>query len=201
MEAFMNLLSKEEKMIKNSQIPSEFYKKYNVKKGLRDINGKGVLAGLTNISAIHSFDKEGNQIPGILEYRAYNIKDIINDLRKENRFGFEEMTYQLLFGELPTANELQEFQNLLASMRTLPEFFVRETILTNPSSDVMNSMSRCILALASYDEKVSDISIENVLEQSFGLIADFPLLAIYSYQSYVHYFKKESLYIHYPDPK
>ena len=191
----MNLLSKEEKMIKNSQIPSEFYKKYNVKKGLRDINGKGVLAGLTNISAIHSFDKEGNQIPGILEYRAYNIKDIINDLRKENRFGFEEMTYLLLFGELPTANELQEFQNLLASRRTLPEFFVRETILTNPSSDVMNSMSRCILALASYDEKVSDISIENVLEQSFGLIADFPLLAIYSYQSYVHYFKKESLYI------
>lgn len=197
----MNLLSKEEKMIKNSQIPSEFYKKYNVKKGLRDINGKGVLAGLTNISAIHSFDKEGNQIPGILEYRAYNIKDIINDLRKENRFGFEEMTYLLLFGELPTANELQEFQNLLASRRTLPEFFIRETILTNPSSDVMNSMSRCILALASYDEKVSDISIENVLEQSFGLIADFPLLAIYSYQSYVHYFKKESLYIHYPDPK
>ena len=201
MEAFMNLLSKEKKMIKNSQIPSEFYKKYNVKKGLRDINGKGVLAGLTNISAIHSFDKEGNQIPGILEYRAYNIKDIINDLRKENRFGFEEMTYLLLFGELPTANELQEFQNLLASRRTLPEFFVRETILTNPSSDVMNSMSRCILALASYDEKVSDISIENVLEQSFGLIADFPLLAIYSYQSYIHYFKKESLYIHYPDPK
>ena len=201
MEAFMNLLSKEEKMIKNSQIPSEFYKKYNVKKGLRDINGKGVLAGLTNISAIHSFDKEGNQIPGILEYRAYNIKDIINDLRKENRFGFEEMTYLLLFGELPTANELQEFQNLLASRRTLPEFFIRETILTNPSSDVMNSMSRCILALASYDEKVSDISIENVLEQSFGLIADFPLLAIYSYQSYVHYFKKERLYIHYPDPK
>lgn len=191
MEAFMNLLSKEEKMIKNSQIPSEFYKKYNVKKGLRDINGKGVLAGLTNISAIHSFDKEGNQIPGILEYRAYNIKDIINDLRKENRFGFEEMTYLLLFGELPTANELQEFQNLLASRRTLPEFFIRETILTNPSSDVMNSMSRCILALASYDEKVSDISIENVLEQSFGLIADFPLLAIYSYQSYVHYFKKK----------
>jgi len=201
MEAFMNLLSKEEKMIKNSQIPSEFYKKYNVKKGLRDINGKGVLAGLTNISAIHSFDKEGNQIPGILEYRAYNIKDIINDLRKENRFGFEEMTYLLLFGELPTANELQEFQNLLASRRTLPEFFVRETILTNPSSDVMNSMSRCILALASYDEKVSDISIENVLEQSFGLIADFPLLAIYSYQSYVHYFKKESLYIHYFETK
>lgn len=101
------------------------------------------------------------------------------------------MTYLLLFGELPTANELQEFQNLLASRRTLPEFFVRETILTNPSSDVMNSMSRCILALASYDEKVSDISIENVLEQSFGLIADFPLLAIYSYQSYVHYFKKK----------
>ena len=120
MEAFMNLLSKEEKMIKNSQIPSEFYKKYNVKKGLRDIKGNGVLAGLTNISAIHSFDKEGNQIPGILEYRAYNIKDIINDLRKENRFGFEEMTYLLLFGELPTANELQEFQNLLASRRTLP---------------------------------------------------------------------------------
>ncbi|RZI48651.1 citrate/2-methylcitrate synthase [Lactococcus kimchii] len=198
----MNLLAKqEEKMIKNSQIPSEFYKMYSVKKGLRDVNGRGVLAGLTNISAIHSFDKEGNQIPGILEYRAYNIKDIVSDLRKENRFGFEEMTYLLLFGELPTASELEEFQTLLASRRTLPETFVRETILTNPSSDVINSMSRCLLALASYDEKSGDISIENVLKQSLDLIADFPLLAIYSYQSYIHYFKKESLYIHYPDAK
>ena len=197
----MNLMNKEEKMIKNSQIPSEFYKKYNVKKGLRDINGKGVLAGLTNISAIHSFDKERNQIPGVLKYRAYNIKDIVSDLRSKNRFGFEEMTYLLLFGELPSAKELQEFQILLASKRTLPEFFVRETILTNPSSDVMNSMSRCLLALASYDKKASDISIENVLEQSLALIADFPLLAIYSYQAYIHYFKKESLYIHFPDPE
>ena len=200
MEVFMNLLNKhQEKMIKNSQIPSEFYKEYNVKKGLRDLEGKGVLAGLTNISAIHSFDEDGKQIPGILEYRAYNIKDIVDDLRKEGRFGFEEVTYLLLFGELPTAGDLKEFQDILAHKRILPEFFVRETILTNPSSDVMNSMSRCLLALASYDEKAEDISIENVLEQSLNLIANFPLLAIYTFQAYSHYRKEESLYIHYPD--
>lgn len=201
MEVFMDLLKQyQKKMVKNSQISSKFYDEYDVKKGLRDLDGKGVLAGLTNISAIHSFDASGKQIPGILEYRAYNIKDIVKNLRSEDRFGFEEMTYLLLFGELPTREELAEFQSLLAHKRTLPEFFVRETILANPSSDIINSMSRCLLALASYDENAGDISIGNVLEQSLSLVANFPLLAIYTFQAYNHYRKGESLYIHYPDP-
>lgn len=191
----------EEKIIKNSRIPSNFYDEYDVKKGLRDVDGKGVMAGLTNISAIHSFDAQRHQIPGILEYRAYNIKEIVADLRCENRFGFEEVCYLLLFGELPTKSELADFQSLLAHKRTLPESFVRETILANPTSDVMNSMSRCLLALASYDEDAADISIGNVLEQSLDLIANFPLLAIYAFQAYSHYRKGKSLYIHYPDPK
>ncbi|MFC4652287.1 citrate/2-methylcitrate synthase [Lactococcus nasutitermitis] len=191
----------QKKIMKNSVIPTEFYQQYDVKKGLRDINGKGVLAGLTNISAIHSFDTNGKQIPGILEYRAYNIKDIVGNLRAENRFGFEENAYLLLFGELPTRNELKDFQELLAKKRTLPEYFVRENVLANPTSDIINSMSRCLLTLASYDPKASDISIENVLDQSLNIIANFPLLAIYAYQAYNHYRQGASLYIHYPDTK
>lgn len=187
------------KVLKNSQIPSHFYEEYDVKKGLRDIDGKGVLAGLTNISSVYSYDSADKAIPGVLEYRSYNVKDIVADLRQNKRFGFEETTYLLLFGELPSSKELQEFQVLLAQKRQLPEFFVRETILANPSSDLMNSISRCVLTLASYDPKASDITIYNVLEQSLNLIAVFPLLAIYTYQAYKHYRQSGSLYIHYPD--
>lgn len=188
-----------EKIKKNTVIPLTFYQEYDVKKGLRDVNGKGVLAGLTNISAIHSFDATGEPMPGILEYRAYNIKDISQHLKAENRFGFEEMTYLLLFGELPTPGELAEFTEILAEKRSLPEDFVRDIILEATSSDIMNSISRSILSLATFDPKVGDMALENVLEQSLCLIANFPLLAIYAYQAYNHYENGESLYIHYPD--
>ncbi len=187
------------KIQKNSIIPLAFYEQYDVKKGLRDVNGKGVLAGLTNISAIHSFDEAGDPMPGILEYRAINIKAISEHLKAENRFGFEEITYLLLFGELPTAAELAEFNQKLVDKRQLPPEFVRDIILKATSNDVMNSMSRSILSLATFDEKVNEMTLENVLDQSLSLIANFPLLAIYAYQAYNHIEKDESLYIHYPD--
>lgn len=188
-----------EKIKKNSIIPLEFYQQYDVKKGLRDVNGKGVLAGLTNISAIHSFDEEGDPMPGILEYRAINIKDISEHLKAENRFGFEEITYLLLFGELPTLEELTTFTQVLAAKRQLPEDFVRDIILEAMSCDIMNSISRSILSLATFDSKASEMTLENVLDQSLCLIANFPLLAIYAYQAYNHYENGKSLYIHYPD--
>ncbi|GFH42582.1 citrate synthase [Lactococcus hodotermopsidis] len=187
------------KIEKNSIIPLSFYEQYAVKKGLRDDNGKGVLAGLTNISAIHSFDENDLPISGILEYRAINIKEITANLKLENRFGFEEITYLLLFGELPTADELATFTRKLAEKRQLPPDFVRDIILKATSKDVMNSISRSILTLATFDEKVGDLSLENVLDQSLNLIAIFPLLAIYAYQAYNHCENGASLYIHYPD--
>jgi len=187
------------KITKNTQIQERFYKEHNVKKGLRDDNGKGVMAGLTNISTIHGFDANGNQIPGVLEYRSYNVKDIIGNLRKEDRFGFEEVAYLILFGELPSQDELKVFNNILASRRSLPKVFVRDVILPSPSSDIMNSMSRSILTLASYDDDPTDISIEKVLDQSLYLIAQFPLLAIYAYHAYNYGKQHESLHIHYPD--
>lgn len=189
------------KIKQNSIIPLACYEAYDVKKGLRDVNGKGVLAGLTNISAIHSFDESGDPMPGILEYRAINIKDISKYLKAENRFGFEEVTYLLLFGELPTKAELSEFNQTLVAKRHLPEEFVRDIIMKATSGDIMNSISRSILSLAAFDDKVSDVTLENVLDQSLSLIANFPLLAIYAYQAYNHIENGESLYIHYPDEK
>ena len=188
-----------EKIKKNSIIPLDFYQQYDVKKGLRDVNGKGVLAGLTNISAINSFDDNGDPMAGILEYRAINIKDISEHLKAENRFGFEEITYLLLFGELPTLEELTTFTQELAAKRQLPKDFVRDIILEATSCDIMNSISRSILSLATFDSKASEMTLENVLDQSLCLIANFPLLAIYAYQAYNHYENGKSLYIHYPD--
>lgn len=189
------------KIIRNTKISSEHYQAFDVKKGLRDENGKGVMAGLTNISTIHGFDEEGNQIPGILEYRSYDVKDIVKNLRAEDRFGFEEVAYLLLFGELPSKDELTVFNGILAARRTLPKIFVRDVILPSPSADVMNSMSRSLLTLASYDDNPSDIAIEKVLDQSLSLIAQFPLLAIYAFHAYNYGKQQESLYIHYPDPQ
>lgn len=188
---------------KNTKISNEDYSKYDVKKGLRDIDGKGVLAGLTNISMIQSVkvtaDGTREPIPGILEYRGYNVKDLVQGFREDKRFGFEEVAYLLLFGELPTSKQLDDFKVLLAKKRTLPTNFVRDIIMKAPSADVMNSMSRSLLTLATYDPNVDDISIPNVLNQSLMLISVFPLLAIYAYHAYAHYDLGESMYIHYPD--
>ena len=200
------MLLDREKMLKqieeNNQIANELYSKYEVKRGLRDNQGKGVVAGLTTISTVYPEKMVDGQVVagcGELRYRGISIDDLVEGFVSEDRFGFEEVAYLLLFGELPNQEELAEFQALIASNRTLPTNFVRDVIMKAPSADVMNSLSRSVLTLASYDEASDDISLENVLSQSIMLISVFPLLAIYAYHAYNHYNKEESMYIHLPE--
>lgn len=186
----------------NCQIEQELYDKYDVKRGLRDKSGTGVLAGLTRVSHIQSFEeKDGKKIPceGKLLYRGYNITDLVKGDIMDKRFGFEEIAYLLLFGELPNEEQLEMFKHLLAKSRTLPTNFVRDVIMKAPSKDMMNSISKSVLTLASYDENAADISIPNVLGQCLMLISVFPMLAVYGYHAYNHYEKDESFYIHRPD--
>jgi len=188
-------------MIERGMIDNELYRKYEVKRGLRDISGKGVLVGLTEISEIISYViEDGDLVPceGKLFYRGINIENLVKGFLDENRFGFEEACFLLLFGHLPNKNEYDEFSALLKESADLPENFVRDTIMSVPSRDMMNSLSKSVLTLYAYDEKADDISIENVLRQSINLIAQFPLLAVYGYQSYLHYHDKKSLVIHPP---
>lgn len=188
----------------NCIIEPELYKKWGVKRGLRDLDGIGVLAGLTNISEIISHDeKDGKLIPrdGILRYRGYDIKELVSDFVKGDRFGFEEMTYLLLFGELPGEEEMAELGALLSKYRDLPKNFVRDVVMKAPSKDIMNNLTRSVLTLASYDPDYSDISMENVLRQSLRLISIFPMLTAYGYQAYNHYNRDKSLYIHRPKPE
>lgn len=184
-------------------IDSELFTKYDVKRGLRDLNGKGVLAGLTNISDVHAKEViDGVEVPvhGQLFYRGYNIKDLVNGFANEDRFGFEEITYLLLFDKLPDAGELANFRAILSGYRSLPTSFVRDIIMKAPSSDMMNTLARSVLTLYSYDERADDVSLPNVLRQCLQLISMFPLLSIYGYQAYCHYHDGKSLYIHQPDP-
>lgn len=186
------------------KIDFSLYEKHDVKRGLRDINGKGVVAGLTEISEIRAAKiEDGKEIPceGELYYRGYNIKELVNGFLADGRFGFEETVYLLLFGKLPNAEELGELNELLGKYRTLPVDFVRDIILKAPSSDMMNTLSRSVLTLYSYDDNANALDIPNVLRQSIELIALFPVLAVYGYQAYNHYYKKESLFIHRPNPK
>ncbi|MBO5336552.1 MAG: citrate/2-methylcitrate synthase [Lachnospiraceae bacterium] len=179
------------------------FDEYGVKRGLRDKNGSGVLAGLTNISRIESFKMEnGQKVPcdGKLWYRGYDCIELVNGFR-DKRFGFEEVAYLLLFGDLPNEGELKHFNNILASHRTLPRNFTRDVIMKASSSDIMNSMIRSVLTLASYDKNCSDTSIENVLCQCIGLIGVFPMMAVYGYHSYNHYSNDESMYIHRPQKR
>ena len=192
-----------QKCVDNSGIDTSLYGKYDVKKGLRDINGKGVLAGLTEISEIQSSKiVDGKSVPceGQLFYRGQNIENLVKGFIKEDRFGFEEVTYLLLFGELPNKKQLEDFCKLLNSYRTLPTNFTRDVIMKAPSSDIMNSLARSVLTLYGYDNNANDTSIPNVLRQCLMLISVFPMLAVYSYQAYNHYICDKSLYIHYPDP-
>lgn len=187
--------------IRNGTIDQELYGKYNVKRGLRDLNGKGVLAGLTAISEIRSskiVDNEEVPCEGKLYYRGYNIEDLVNGCVEDKRFGFEEVSYLLLFGHLPNRSELEEFNGFLSKFRTLPTNFVRDIIMKAPSKDMMNTLARSVLTLYAYDKDADDISIPNVLRQSLELISLFPLLSIYGYQAYNHYVNKESLFIHSP---
>ncbi len=185
-------------------IDPELYGKYEVKRGLRDLSGKGVLTGLTEIGEIKAYtidDEELVPCEGQLFYRGYDIEKIVEGFLKDDRFGFEEITYLLLFGSLPTKEELENFCRLLAQYRTLPTSFVRDIIMKAPSRDMMNTLARSVLTLYSYDEYDDDTSIPNVLRQSLQLIALFPLLSVYGYQAYKHYHDGESLFIHTPDPK
>ena len=188
----------------NTDINPELYQKYDVKRGLRDINGKGVVAGLTEISEVKSFetvDGEVRPCDGKLYYRGVDVEKLVAGAVKEHRFGFEETSYLLLFGSLPNQKQLQEFQEILANYRTLPTSFVRDIIMKAPSPDMMNTLARSVLTLYSYDENANDTSIENVLRQSLQLIALFPLLAVYGYQAYSHYHDGQSLFIHAPRPE
>lgn len=187
----------------NGQINPELYEKYDVKRGLRDINGKGVLTGLTEIADVHAYEEvDGKTIPcaGQLFYRGYNVKDIIEGFSKDDLFGYEEITYLLLFGQLPTKVELQEFVQLLGEYRKLPPSFIQDVIMKAPSKDMMNALARSVLMLYAYDKKADDTSIPNVIRQSLELIATFPLLAVYGYQAYQHFYLGKSFYIHTPDP-
>ncbi len=186
---------------KNGRIDPGLYEKYDVKRGLRDLNGKGVLAGLTEISEIVSTKKvDGKELPceGKLYYRGIDVEELIRGCVKDRRFGFEETTYLLLFGELPTPEQLANFTKMLGGYRSLPTSFVRDIIMKAPSRDMMNTLARSVLTLYSYDDFASDISIPNVLRQCLQLIALFPMLSVYGYQAYRHYHDGQSLYIHPP---
>ena len=182
-------------------IESELFTKYDVKRGLRDLNGKGVLAGLTNISDVRATKVvDGVTFPdhGKLFYRGYNVADLVDGFSKDNRFGFEEVSYLLLFNKLPDEHELEEFSALLAKYRSLPTSFVRDIIMKAPSKDMMNTLARSVLTLYSYDDFADDTSLPNVLRQCLQLISLFPMLSIYGYQAYSHYHDGNSLYIHQP---
>ena len=190
---------------KNNGIKPEMYTENHVYRGLRDVNGKGVVTGLTEISRIKAKETDalGNEIScrGELYYRGINIRDIVNGFMKDERFGFEETVYLLLFSELPDRKQLERFTQELADYRSLPTSFVRDMILKAPGKDMMNILSRSVLALYTYDENPDDISVANILRQSLQLISVFPLLAVYGYQSFMHYHKSKSLFIHLPDPE
>ena len=188
---------------KSSYIDPELYTTYDVKRGLRDLNGRGVLVGITEISEVNSKKfVDGKEVPcdGQLFYRGYNVQDLVKNLPNEQHFGFEECAYLLLFGTLPTSEQLSEFKQILAHYRSLPQNFVRDMIMKSPSKDMMNSLARSVLALYSYDDYADDTSEPNVLRQCLQLIANFPLLSVYSYAAYDYYYNENSLIIHQPRP-
>lgn len=190
--------------MEHGQIPTGLYDQYHVLRGLRDVNGKGVLAGLTDISTITSSKEvDGKMVPcdGELRYRGYNIRDLVEGFVREQRFGFEETAYLLIFGRLPNARELADFQSLLGSYRTLPTNFVRDVIMKAPGKDMMNTLQRGVLTLYSYDDMADDISVPNVLRQCLQLTSTLPLLAVYGFQAYNHYIEGKSFYIHSPKPE
>ncbi len=187
---------------KNNRIKPEMYQKHNVKRGLRDLNGNGVVTGLTEISNIKAKEvlPDGSTVPcdGQLFYRGINVRDLVSGFMSDNRFGFEETVYLLLFSQLPNVEQLTKFNTALAEYRSLPTSFVRDMILKAPGHNMMNILARSVLALYAYDENPDDISVRNVLRQSLQLISVFPLLSVYSYKSFQHYYNEQSLCIHLP---
>ncbi len=188
---------------KADQLDPSLFEKYEVQRGLRDKNGNGVVTGLTNISRIDAFQMvDGVKTPceGRLWYRGYDCIELVKGFRRK-RFGFEEVAYLLLFGDLPNEEQLNRFRNILNEKRTLPTNFTRDVIMKAPSSDIMNSLTRSVLTLASYDKACNDTSIKNVLRQCLSLISLFPILTVYGYHAYNHYQNDESMYIHRPSKK
>lgn len=192
-----------QKAERNNKIPEALYQKYDVRRGLRNPNGTGVLVGLTEVGNVEGYTLEaGVKLPseGRLYYRGYNLVDLVRGFQEEGRFGFEEITYLLLVGELPSADRLAEFKALLGSYRALPERFTENMILKIPSKDIMNKLQRSVLVLYSHDDDADNISVDNIMRQSIELISRFPTIISYGYQAKAHYFDKKSLYIHQPDP-
>ena len=194
-----------DRSISNSCIDPALYDTYDVKRGLRDrTTGKGVLTGLTEIGEVHAYDTvDGQSVPceGKLYYRGYDVEDLVNGFLKDDRFGFEEITYLLLFGELPSKKRLENFNRVLAEYRTLPPTFVRDMVMKATSRDMMNLLARSVLALYSWDDNPDDTSISNVMRQSLSLIARVPLISVYGYQAHNHYHHGNNLHIINPDPK
>ena len=188
---------------KNTKIHSSQFKQFNVKKGLRNENGTGVLAGLTEVGEVHGYEMiDGEKTPteGCLKYRGIDTKEIVAGFQRDNRRGYEEISYLLLFGELPNAEALRKYTEMLGYYRALPEGFTRDMILKAPSKNIMNKLARSVLAFYSYDENPDETSIENVLRQSIELIARFPTMAAYGYQAMSYYHNNASLHLHKPDP-
>ena len=201
------ILALKEQWEKKNFIDPRLYKEYNVKRGLRDEDGRGVLTGLTRVAEIQSYNVTGESnhehitpAEGVLYYRGIDVRDIVRGSSARGRFAFEEAAYLLLFGELPTKEQLQDFCVQLASYRTLPTNFFRDVIMKAPPRDLMNTMQRGILTLFCYDDKPNDISLENVLRQCLQLMSNMPVLAIYAYQAW-RYSQGDSLFIHVPRPE
>ena len=187
----------------DGKIDQTLYSKYDVKRGLRDSDGRGVLTGLTEISDVSGFRVEGNEripIPGELYYQGYDVRELVKGF-SGSKHGFEETTFLLLFGELPTEKQLKEFMTIIGTLRPLPENFNRDVIMKAPSRNIMNCLERCVLTLYSYDDDPDNIDVRHVLLQSLSLIARFPVIASYGYQSYRHKFMDSSLVIHRPKPE
>ena len=189
----------------NDPIDQSLYEKYDVKRGLRHADGRGVLVGLTSIGdAIgYEIDKDDKKVavPGRLIYRGYNVEDIVHDVEKSHHYGYEQVAYLLLFGQLPTKNQLEEFQELLGSLRALPEYFTEDMIMKAPSSDIMNKIARGVLASYSYDSDPENRDISNILRQCIELTSRFSTLAAYGYQAKRRYYDGKSMYIHNPKPE
>ena len=187
---------------KNKRIDPALYEQYDVKRGLRDINGKGVLTGLTEISEIHAYDilPDGTSVPrdGKLYYHGYDVEELLKGFMDDDRYGFEEVVYLLMFGELPNRAQLKVLNTTLAKLRTIPPSFVRDIIMQAPSRDMMNALSRSVLTLYAYDDRADDISLPNVLRQCLQLIAQFPMLAVYGYQAFKYYHANDSFIVHAP---
>ena len=199
----LELMGELGELLKKRKIGPELYEKYNVKRGLRNNDGTGVLVGLTEVGDVHSYKMvDGKKIPveGQLSYRGYDVNDLVNNAELEGRFGFEETCYLLLFGELPSKEMLDDFNELLADFRALPYGFTEDMILKAPSKDIMNKLTRAVLASYSYDNNPDSTDIDNVLRQCIELIARFPTMVAYGYQAKIHYHDNESLYIHNPQP-